>query len=458
VIVREHSTLRLCWDSIILALVVYSCLSIPYQLVFLHSVELASNGLMQIISLVFLCDIALNFITSFRRTGEEILDPKAIRTHYLQGLFVFDLIANLPLDLLVSSIGDPQVGGYSLILLIRLLALLRLIRFFVILRRWESFSWTNPGYLRVLKYVGVVLVLTHCIACLWFAFAYVDQFPADSWVVAAGIEGSEPLVQYVRSLYWTITTMTTVGYGDITPNRTIEYAMASVIMLIGASLYAFIIGGLASLLSNLHAAKNSHWEHIESVEQYLRSRQVPADLSMRVHRYYEYLWDRQKGHNERALLEDLPDSLRLDIMLHLADDVLEKVHLFKHCSTVLRNTLLVALESSTYAPGNYLAREGEVAKNIIFITRGQVEILTGDSEVSKGTLGPGDYFGYMSLALKEHRSASVRACNYCEVFILDRLRYDEISAEYPEFLQVMKQVSAEHSKRASQLLLEGIVL
>ena len=139
-IVREHSTLRLCWDSIILALVVYSCLLIPYQLVFLHSVELASNGLMQIISLVFLCDIALNFITSFRRTGEEILDPKAIRTHYLQGLFVFDLIANLPLDLLVSSIGDPQVGGYSLILLIRLLALLRLIRFFAILRRWESFS------------------------------------------------------------------------------------------------------------------------------------------------------------------------------------------------------------------------------------------------------------------------------------------------------------------------------
>ena len=193
------------------------------------------------------------------------------------------------MDLLVAAAGDPQVGGFSAILLLRLLALLRLFRFFVILRRWESLSWTHPGYLRVFKYVGVILVLTHCIACLWFASASIDEFPADSWVVVENIETSEPLSQYIRSLYWTITTMTTVGYGDITPSISVEYLLACVIMLIGASLYAFIIGGLASLLGNLNAAKNSHWEHIESVEQYLRSRQVPASLGMRVHRYYEYL-------------------------------------------------------------------------------------------------------------------------------------------------------------------------
>ena len=137
----------------------------------------------------------------------------------------------------------------------------RATRFFVILRRWESLNWTHPGYLRILKFLGVVLILTHCIACLWFASAYIDQFPADSWVATTNIAASDPLVQYVRSLYWTITTMTTVGYGDIAPNRTIEYLLASTIMLIGASLYAFIIGGLASLFSNLNAAKNKKTGH-----------------------------------------------------------------------------------------------------------------------------------------------------------------------------------------------------
>ncbi|MEH6549841.1 MAG: ion transporter [Pseudomonadales bacterium] len=456
--IREQSKFRLYWDALVLLLICYSCLVIPYQLVFHQSAEFASNTILHIISLVMLCDIGLNFITSQRRGGSEILDPAANRRHYLHGMFLVDLVANLPLDLLASAMGDPQVGGFSLILLVRLLALFRLARFFMILRRWESFSWTNPGYLRALKYLGVALILVHCIACLWFASAYVDGFPQNSWVVAANIQSSDPQSQYIRSLYWTVTTMTTVGYGDISPNRTVEYLLAIFVMLSGASLYAFIIGGVASLLSNLQAAKNTHWEHMESVEQYLRSRQVPAYLGDSVHNYYEYLWESRKGLNEAALLEDLPESLRIEIMLHLAKDVLEKVPLFRHCSPFLRNTLLNALQPVTYAPGNYLAREGEVGKNLYFINRGQVEILSGANETQHGTMGPGDYFGHLSQVLGEHRSASVRATGYTEVLVLDKLRYEQISAEYPEFQQVMKKVSVEQSERASQLLLDGIVL
>lgn len=457
-IIREQSNFRLCWDALILVLVMVSCVLIPYQLAFLHDLEQVNNGLMFAISLVFLVDIGLNFITSYREAGSEVFEPKAIRTHYLRGQFAVDLLANFPLGMLLLLAGDPQIGGFSAVLVVRLLALLRLVRFFVILRRWESLSWTHPGYLRVIKYLGMVLILTHCIACLWFAVAYKDGFPGDSWVVAAGIEASEPVTQYVRSLYWTITTMTTVGYGDISPGRTAEYLLASLIMLMGASLYAFIIGGLASLLSNLQAAKNNQWEHMESVEQYLRARRIPARLGSRVHNYYEYLWARHKGLNEQTLLQDLPQSLRLDIMLHLARDVLEQVPLFRHCSPVLRNTLLVALKPATYAPGTYLAREGEVGKTIIFITRGEVDIVAGEDEKTYGTMGPGDYFGHLSLALREQRSGSVRARDYCEVLILEKAAYDAISEEYPEFLQVMKSVSAERSEQASELLLGGVVL
>lgn len=457
-IVREQSRFRLCWDTIILALALLSCVLIPYQLAFVHKTSAVSNGLLFAISLMFLADIGLNFFTTFRRAGSEIRDPTEIRKHYLKGHFAIDLLANFPLGMLFWLAGDPQVAGFSIVLWVRLLTLLRMVRFFVILRRWESLSWTHPGYLRVFKYLGVILIFTHCIACLWFAVAYVDGFPQDSWVVSAGIESADPVSQYVRSLYWTITTMTTVGYGDISPGRTVEYLLGILIMLMGASLYAFVIGGVASLLSNLQAAKNSYREHIESVETYLRARRVPHHLSTQVHDYFEYLWDRHKGLNEPHLLRDLPDSLRLEIILHLARDVLERVPLFRHCSPPLRNALLSALEPATYAPGNFLAREGEVGRSIVFVIRGEVEIVTGEETIVHGVMGPGDYFGYLSLALKERRSGSVRARDYCETLVLEQDSYEALSADYPEFLEALKAVSAERSEQASELLLAGVVL
>lgn len=457
-VIREHSTFRLCWDALILLLVLASCVLIPYQRAFIHDAQQFSDGLLLGITLFFLVDIGLNFITTFRRAGSEVFDPRAIRQHYLRGHFTVDVLANVPLVLILLFAGGAESDGLNVVLLLRLLVLLRLVHFFVILRRWESLSWTHPGYLRVLKYLGMVLIFSHCIACIWFYIAYIDGFPADSWVVAAGIENSDPVTQYVRSLYWTITTMTTVGYGDISPGRTVEYVMASIIMLMGASLYAFIIGGVASLLSNLQAARSSYSEHMESVEQYLRARRVPAHLGIRVHDFYEYLWHRHKGLNEKSLLQDLPESLRLDILLHLARDVLAHVPLFRHSTPVLRNKLLLALKPATFGPGNYLVREGEMGKCIYFITSGEVEIIAGEEEKSFGTMSPGDYFGYLSLALGEQCSGSIRACGYCEVLILDKASYDDISSEYPEFLKVMKTVSAERSEQASELLLEGIVL
>jgi hypothetical protein len=458
VVIREQSRFRLCWDAVILVLVVLTCILVPYQLAFVHTSNWVHNTLMFVLCLIFLVDVALNFFTSYRQAGSEVLDPVAIRQQYLKQSFPIDIIANVPLGMMLWLAGDPQMAGFSLLLWVRLLTLLRLVRLFVILRRWESLSWTNPGYLRVFKYVSVVLIFTHCIACLWFATAYADGFPVDSWVAAAGVEAAPPLTQYVRSLYWTITTMTTVGYGDISPGRTVEYLLAIVVMLMGASLYAFIIGGVATMLSNLQAAKSYYWEHIESVEEYLRARRIPSHLGTRVRNYYEYLWDRHKGLNEQGLLQDLPESLRLEIKLHLARDILEHVPLFQACTAVLRNTLIMALKPATFAPGNILVREGEVGKTIIFITSGEAEIIAGQEETAYGLMGPGDYFGYLSLTLREPRSGSVRAIDYCETLILEKADYDLISAEYPEFREVMKTVSAGQSERVSALLLEGVVL
>ena len=119
-----------------------------------------------------------------------------------------------------------------------------------------------------------------------FVTSYLDHYPENSWVVREQIENSEISDQYIRSLYWTITTMTTVGYGDISPDRNIEYVVSMIVMLIGASMYAFIIGNIASLFSNLDAAKANYWNRIEAISRYLRHHQVPPELNTRINKLF----------------------------------------------------------------------------------------------------------------------------------------------------------------------------
>ena len=96
------------------------------------------------------------------------------------------------------------------------------------------------------------MFLCHIAACFWLAIAEIESENnyEGTWLEQFYPQYSTESEFYAISFYWTITTITTVGYGDITGKNILEYIFSSICMVIGVISFSYANGSLASIISN----------------------------------------------------------------------------------------------------------------------------------------------------------------------------------------------------------------
>lgn len=323
-------------------------------------------------------------------------------------LFV-DLMAAVPFGI---------VFGPTPLALLRLLKLTRVVSVMALwwrqnTSRWNTFRLLYSGYW--------IALVVHWLACGWMALRAI---PTES------LTGQNT---YLRALYWCVTTLTSVGYGDITPQTEAETVYAIIVMTIGVGMFGYVIGNIAHILANLHPSRARYVETMERLNAFMEYRDLPPNLQDRVRGYYGYRWETRLGFDESEILGELPPSLLADVSLYLKKDVIEKVPFFKGAGEGLVREIALAMRPVIYMPGDYVFRSGEKGQEMFFIGRGQVEVLAKDGRTVQATLHDGEFFGEIALVLGHPRTASVRAIGFCDLYALDKETFDRIVTRNPEF-------------------------
>lgn len=83
---------------------------------------------------------------------------------------------------------------------------------------------------------------------------------------------------YVTSLYFAVTTITTIGYGDISGNSTPERCICFFLHLIGVLSYSFASGSLTNIIANYDTYNDVNRDKINMLNRINKDKNLPQDL------------------------------------------------------------------------------------------------------------------------------------------------------------------------------------
>jgi Trk-type K+ transport system membrane component len=106
-------------------------------------------------------------------------------------------------------------------------------------------------------FITYFMMTTHVIACLWILTAKMDTNVEDSWIYSLDFENKTEI--YMTSFYFTVTTITTVGYGDMSASTTLEQVVCVLFMIIGVIAFSMASGALTNYISS-EDQKNAAYE------------------------------------------------------------------------------------------------------------------------------------------------------------------------------------------------------
>ncbi|CAD8084238.1 unnamed protein product [Paramecium sonneborni] len=455
------------WDLVGMLFIFVQIITIPLIITFSIELDLFYDICNQIMDYYFLVDIIVSFLTGYYYKGNLITSYRKVFWNYFSTWFWLDLISSFPYDMVIELTLKSD-SAESLQRNSQILKIVRVVRFIKILRLMRALKlkkYINQledqlmmaksliSFFAFLKICLIILCLAHWLACIWNLIRIIEgadqnwytryqEYQLDNYIIYQ--DTNYWVSQYLVAIYFSVTTMITIGYGDIYPITTIERSFGVIVMIFSSGLFGYVMNSIVLLFENQEESVAELLQQQDNVQLYLKQKRINKQLVARIKNYLDWLQQQEQIQHsyEQQVVLNLSENLRREILKLIHQKITQSCLFFSsNFSLQLLQKLVYYFKEQTFSPQDIIFQQGDIEnKQIYYILNGSVKIENIQYELKKK-----EYFGEIAFFANVPRCSTIVATNFINLLTLSRNQFLQLLSpeDMEKYFEIKFQIEIE---------------
>ena len=415
----HFSVSRRIWEYIIFIASLLSPIEMSFVLLFDEHISVKAYSFFFVVDVFQIMDNFVILFTPVLHHGILISDINFILHDYGIFYYVLHVIASIPLGWVGIIRESP-----SLYVILSLKRLLRLHQSWRSYKMIKNSTLYNNNFARLIPYTFLIFFIAHTFACILYAFGkYID--PENSWITEFVQDGYTTDQMYAVAIYFVLTTLLTLGYGDIHPVSTPEVIATTVLAIIGVFFQSSMIANLVNALSDPMGKK--FITQYRNFKDFIEFKEVPLQERNTIKHYFQGQWVRNHGApNWDTLLSHLPKSIQNGIKLEFCQKTLAGMPLFNSVGQKYLIQIMDAMEPFTYLPNDVICTQEEPVCDLLIFNHGLIQLILNDVPLATLNVDSGYVDGERQLMFGRVQDKTIKAITFVDGWRLKRRDFLEL--------------------------------
>ena len=349
------------------------------------------------IDILYIIDLVISFFRAYYNYDEILIkNVYEMSCHYIKNWFIVDFMAAIPFYSIFNFLENLNNKNYNKIYSsnyygVKIDKMHYLLSINKLLKIFKCFSDNN----RALTYLtnilfqsnvieeksGIFFVIFILLVTINFGtciFIFIGRNSYPGWMHTKRIENESFTCIYICSLYYLITTITTVGYGDIYGITIKEISFQIILLILGTCTYSYLISSVSNFIKKINE-KSIIFENKLKILNDIRltNPHLEEQLYDKILRFLRYKKMTEKNkHN--IIINSLPYSLKNSLIIEMYKPIINNFIIFKGLENSNCIVQLVTAFKPIYSIKNdILIQEGDFIEEVIFVKAGIISLEIG---------------------------------------------------------------------------------